>query len=324
MAHYFVTGGFGFLGQYIVQALLETDPHTQVTVLGRTARRTFLEVEKSPRVRWVQSDLSQPQAYRQALQQADAVIHAAALISFRKADAQAIYQANVLGTRALTEAALQTGVRNFIFISSISAVGRALQGMSDETHFPDEDYKRTHDMYGYSKLISERELRDLRGKLRVITLNPSVIIGPGSERLNTVLRQTRYLPLLPVPVYVNSFVDVRDVAQAVLLALHQGRSGERYIVTSENVDMLSFTRQVVQAAGRRARVVPLPRAWFLPLDGVLTVLDTLHLNPGIRRISEMSVDKRYSTRKIQAEMGWQPRISLAQSLADTVQFTGIF
>ncbi|GAB4526369.1 MAG: NAD-dependent epimerase/dehydratase family protein [Anaerolineales bacterium] len=318
MTRYFVTGGFGFLGQYIVQALLDEDPQAQVIVLGRSARRTFLGVETSPRVRWIQAGLSQPQAYLPALQQADAVIHAAALVSFRRSDAQAVYQANVLGTRALSEAAMQAGVQNFIFISSISAIGTSLQGASDETHYPDEDDKRRHDMYGYSKLISERELYEVRAKLRVITLNPSVILGPGSARINTVLRQTRYLPILPVPVYVNSFVDARDVARAVVLALHQGRSGERYIVTTENVDMLSFTRQVVQTAGRQVRVVPLPAGCFLPLDGALAVLDALRLNPGIRRISEMSVDKRFSNQKIQAEMGWQPRISLPQSLRDTV------
>lgn len=318
MATYFVTGGFGFLGQHIVQALLENDPANEIYVLGRTARQTFLGVEKSPRVHWIQAGLSQPAAYTDALRQSDAVIHAAAKVSFRKADAEAIYQANVLGTRALRDAALQRGVQNFIFISSISAVGRNPNGLSDENLYPDLAYKRQHDMYGYSKLVSEDDLRAVSGEMRVVTLNPSVILGPGSELIAKVIRRVRLLPIVPIPSYINSFVDARDVARAVILSLHEGRSGQRYLVTTENVDMLDFTRQVLQTAKRDARVVPLPQRWFPLIDGLLTLLDGLHLNPGIRRLSHLSVDKRFSTQKIRAEMGWTPRISLAQSIADTL------
>ncbi len=318
MTTYFVTGGFGFLGQHIVQALLEEDPANEIYVLGRTARQTFLGVEKLPRVHWIQAGLSQPAAYTDALRQSDAVIHAAAKVSFRKADAEAIYQANVLGTRALRDAALQSGVKNFIFISSISAVGRAPTGLSDENLYPDLAFKRQHDMYGYSKLVNEDELRAVSDEMRVVILNPSVILGPGSELIAKLMRRVSLLPIVPMPSYVNSFVDARDVAYAVVLSLQKGRSGERYLVTTENVDMLDFTRQVLQTAKRDARVVPLPKKLFPPIDGLLTLLDGLHLNPGIRPLSHLSTDKRFSTQKIRAEMGWEPHIPLAQSIADTL------
>ena len=57
MTTYFITGGFGFLGQYIVKALHEHDPDAELRVLGRTQRTTLLGVENLECVRWIQGEL---------------------------------------------------------------------------------------------------------------------------------------------------------------------------------------------------------------------------------------------------------------------------
>jgi nucleoside-diphosphate-sugar epimerase len=319
MTTYFITGGFGFLGQYIVKAIHEHDPEAELLVLGRTQRTTLLGVENLENVRWVQGDLSKLETFETELQDVDTIIHTAALVSFRKSDADAIYQANVIGTRNLAQAALDAGCKNFIFISSISALGLNPDGVTDETMMPDLDHKRQHDMYGYSKRSSEIELLDLADKMRIIMLNPSVVLGPGSERIEAVYRMAKYLPILPMLSYVNSFVDVRDVARAVVLALTEGRSGERYIVTAHNVDMLTFTRATLKAAGKNPLVFRVSGAWVRLLDAILWIMDLLKLNPGIRRPSEMAVDKILSWEKIRREMGWEPAFTLEQSIADSVK-----
>lgn len=318
MMIYFITGGFGFLGQYIVQALHAHDPDAELRVLGRTQRRTLLGVENLENVRWIQGDLSEPESFRAELEGVDEIIHNAALVSFRKSDADAIYQANVIGTRNLAQAALDMGCKNFIFISSISAIVFNPDGITDEHMLPDLEYKREHDMYGYSKRISEIELMKLTDKMRVIMLNPSVVLGPGSDRIEAVFRMARYLPVLPMLSYINSFVDVRDVAQAVVLALTKGRNGERYIVTAHNVDMLTFTRATLNAAGKNPILFPVSGPGVRALDAILWIMDLLRLNPGIRRPSEMAVDKALSWEKIQREMGWEPQYALEQSIADSV------
>jgi nucleoside-diphosphate-sugar epimerase len=115
---------------------------------------------------------------------------------------------------------------------------------------------------------------------------------------------------------LNSFVDVRDVARAAILALAAPRSGERYIVTSENVDMVSFARQALGVLGSRAVVFPVPRGWLRAGDAVIAGLDRLRLNPGVRRLVDLNVDKAYSNAKIQRDLGWAPRYGLEQSLRD--------
>jgi nucleoside-diphosphate-sugar epimerase len=105
-------------------------------------------------------------------------------------------------------------LQNFIFISSISAIGRPQAGvpprLADEDTPVDLEQKKK-DPYGYSKVVGEQTVRSASG-MRTITLNPSVIIGPGSERVETVLRWLRWLPVLPMIPSINSFVDVRDAA----------------------------------------------------------------------------------------------------------------
>jgi dihydroflavonol-4-reductase len=322
MTTYFITGGFGFLGQYIVQAIHEYDPDAELRVLVRTRRKTLLDIKPMAHVHLIYGELLEPETYQAELQDVHTVIHNAALVSFRRSDAVAIFQSNVVGTHNLAEVAVEAGCKNFIFISSISAIGFNPGGMTDESMLPDLEYKSKHDMYGFTKRISELELVRLTDKMRVIILNPSVVLGPGSERIESVFHMARYLPVLPMPSYVNSFVDVRDVARAVVLALTEGRSGERYIVTAHNVDMHTFAKEVLKAAGKKPLLFPVVSGpWVRALDAILWFMDLLNLNPGIRRPSEMVVDKALSWEKIRREMGWEPQFTLEQSIIDSV--TGI-
>lgn len=317
MRTYFITGGFGFLGQYIVQALRAHDPGAELRVLVRRQRPTFLRLNELEGVRWITGDLLRPETYEADLQGVDTVIHNAAMVSFRKQEREQILEANITGTRCMAEAAARAGCRNFIFISSISAVGGQPSGLSDERMYPDLETRRRTDAYGYSKVAAEKELQGYTDRMRVIILNPSVVIGPGSDRVEMVAKAARLLPVLPMLEYTNSFVDVRDVARAVTLALTKGKSGERYIITAWNIGMLEFTRRALERLGKKTRIIPLAGGGVRAMDAFLWLLDLLKLNPGIRRLSEMNIDKAYSWEKIRREMGWEPAFTLEQSLADT-------
>jgi dihydroflavonol-4-reductase len=254
---------------------------------------------------------------RGSLSGVDVVVHNAAMVSFRKSEAEAIIRSNVNGTRSLIEAARAAGCSNFVFVSSISSIGFNPDGLTDETIYPDLETKRRTDAYGYSKLVSEAELKGMTNEMRVVILNPSVILGPGSDRVDIAMSAAKILPVIPMLEYVNSFVDVRDVAQAVVLALSRGGNGERYIVTAWNEDMVEFTRAILLLAGSKAWVVPLSGRGVKVMDVFLWALDMLNLNPGIRRLSEVNVDKACSSEKIRREMGWEPSISMEQSIRDS-------
>lgn len=314
---YFITGSTGFLGRHIVEAVGAHDPRAQFRLLVRAGRAPHLSAAVARRVSLVNGDLLQPATYAGALRGVHTVIHSAALISFRKASRAVIYQTNIAGTRALVESAAASGCRHFIHISSISAVGRQPPGLSDESLFPAPE-ALARDPYAYSKVMAEREVLAYAGQLRVTLLNPSVVIGPGSRLWGSAVRWLRRVPVLPMLTTLNSFVDVRDVARAVVLALSAPGQGERYIVTAENIDMLTFARLVMRVLGRRALVFPVPGGLIRAGDAAVAALELLRLNRGFKRPSELNIDKAYSSARITRELGWSPRYSLEQSLRDTL------
>jgi nucleoside-diphosphate-sugar epimerase len=318
MTTYFITGGLGFLGQYIVKAIHDHDPDAEIRVLVRTQRNTFLGIESLDRIQWVHGNLLQPETYAGSLHGVDVLIHNAAMISFRKSEAGAVVRSNVIGTRNLMQAALEAGCRSFIFISSISAIEFRPPQITDETMLPSLEKKRLNDIYGYSKFKSEMEIKEQAEKMRVIILNPSVSLGPGSKEVDKVAGIMRILPIMPTLQYINSFVDVRDVAHAVVLALTKGRSGERYIVTATNIGMVEFVQTVLRTMRKKVKIIQLSNRSIGIMDGFLRLLDRLGINPGVRSLTEMNIDKPCSSEKIRQEMGWEPSISLEQSIRDSV------
>jgi nucleoside-diphosphate-sugar epimerase len=266
------------------------------------------------RVQQVHGDLLEPETYAESLQGVDFIVHPAAMVSFRKSETEAVFRSNVIGTRNLMQAALAAGCSNFIFISSISAVDFRPPQIADENMVPNLEQKRLNDTYGYTKLVSEMELKEHAEEMRMVILNPSVILGPGSKEVHKVATILRFLPVIPIIKYINSFVDVRDVAHAVVLALTKGRSGERYIVNATNIGMVEFINTVLRVMEKKVLIVPLSNRGIKVMDGFLQVLDKVGLNPGVRSLVQMNIDKACSTEKIREEMNWEPSFTLEQSV----------
>jgi dihydroflavonol-4-reductase len=317
---YLVTGGCGFLGQFIVKAIYNHNPHAQIRVLDLNPRNTLLNIESIPGVEIYAGDLRQTSSFIPALIGVETVIHSAGLISFKRGDDETLRQVNITGMENLLNAAVAQKCQNFVYISSISAIGQQPNHLSEESMVPDLEIKRQADPYGYSKLRGEFLLREKSDQIRSIILNPSVIVGPGSHRIAKTIHSLRWIPLCPTITTLNSFVDVRDVAEAVVLALENGRSGERYIVTTENVNMLSFMKMMMTFMGKKVPVFPVPKALLTLFDWAVWLLDGLRMNPGLKQSKGFNVDKAYSTQKINGELGWQPKYSVEQSLHEAISF----
>jgi dihydroflavonol-4-reductase len=311
---YLISGGCGFLGQYIAKALHDHDPGAELCVLDLYPRPTLLGIELLDQVRVVRGDLRQPETFVAHLAHVETVIHCAGVISFKRSSDDPSCQANIAGMRNLLQAAVEHKCDDFIFISSISSVDCRPGRISDETMVPDLEEKRLTDPYGYSKLVGERALLAEKDQIRGIVLNPSVILGPGSPLIEKILRGLRWIPFCPMIQNTNSFVDVRDVARAVILALSKGMSGERYIVTTENMDNLTFMSMVLAQMGKKAPVFPAPQVVFSAYDSLLWLLKTMGSKNCLKNSSAIIVDKAYSNAKIQQEMGWRPIYSLEETI----------
>jgi dihydroflavonol-4-reductase len=315
---FFITGGFGFLGQHIVQAVATLHPNAEIRVQARSQRALVVPIDRLPNVHIFRADLLDPTAFAGQLDGVETVIHNAAVVSFKKSDREKIIDSNINSTRELLKLSAEKGVKNFIFISSISAVQTAPPRVSDESMYPDLEYKKRIDAYGYSKMMGEIEALKYREQMQVLILNPSVILGPGSTQIARVIPWLRHLPIIPMLPTINSFVDVRDVANAVLHVMERGVSGERYIITSENINMVDFLQLAVDVMGRRTRIVPVSTGLVKIGDALVDLLDKLRINPGIRRISDINVDKAYFNLKAREKLGWTPTFTLEETLRATL------
>jgi|SRR5579859_3087076 len=166
----FITGATGFLGRHIVQAALAHAPEAEIRLLIRGRGVPRLPDALTGRIRLIRGDILHPESYQSALRGVDTVIHSAALLSFNKTDREAIFRTNVDGTRALLHAAAANSCRNFIHISSISAVGRQPGCLSDESLFPELE-ALARDPYAFSKVRAEREVLRFSGQMRVVRAN---------------------------------------------------------------------------------------------------------------------------------------------------------
>jgi dihydroflavonol-4-reductase len=271
---YLVTGGCGFLGQYIVQAIHNHDPLAEIRILDLKPHSTLLNIESIPQVKLISGDLRQPGSFVTALAGVDTVVHSAALISFKQGDIEALRQSNIVGLENLLQAALAHECRNFLFISSISAIGRQPDQLSTEAMLPELENQRQADPYGYSKFCGELLLQENADHIRGIILNPGVILGPGSSRIAKAVHGLSWLPFCPMITTLNSFVDVRDVPQLSL----RSRTGAVGSVISSPLRDAFFHENAHDWMGKKAPVFPVPNLLLVFFDLVVCLLDALHIS----------------------------------------------
>lgn len=118
-----VTGGTGFLGAYIIKNLVEKG--ACVSALRRLKDPPFfLPPSITNKVQWIEGDILDVVSLSDAMKNADAVIHSAAIVSFTSKDRQRMYQVNIEGTANVVNAAIENNIKRFVHISSVAALGR--------------------------------------------------------------------------------------------------------------------------------------------------------------------------------------------------------
>lgn len=234
----YVSGGTGFVGRHVVRAL---------AAAGADVRADRVE-------------LLDPDAVGRAVAGCDAVVHVAALYSYDDADAL-VEAVNVTGTRNLVEACVRHGVRRFVHTSTAGTCGPVAGREATEADAPPAweltvPYKRT-------KLAAERiVLAAARDGLDAVVVNPTTPVGPGDHRPTPTGRMIAGVASGRIRAYVRTtglnLVAVDDVARGHVLALEQGRRGERYLLGGVNLDLAEVFARIAAAAGRSRPRIPVP------------------------------------------------------------------
>jgi dihydroflavonol-4-reductase len=192
------------------------------------------------------------------------IYHAAGKVSRRREDAEELYRVHVEGTKHVVRAARAAGVRRVVVASTSGtcAVRETPDLSTEDDQVPIALLARWP--YYRSKLFAEEAARAASdAALEVVSVNPSLLLGPGDERGSSTedvrLFLERRIPATPGGGL--SFVDVRDAATGMLLAMEKGRPGARYLLGAANWTMREFFRRLARVSGgaTRAPLLPLPR-----------------------------------------------------------------
>ena len=229
-----VTGGTGFLGSHLVHQLV-SDGARDIRVMATSIPDWLVGLG----VETFEGSITQESDVKRAVEGITKVYHLAGKVSREKDEAREMYRVHVEGTRLLCDAAKAADVKAIVMASTSGTIAVT----EDGDIIPDESYPPPLEIiarwpYYASKAYQEMAgLERFNGKgLRLVIMNPSLLLGPGDERLSSTKIVLDFMgrKISAVPKGGLSFVDVRDVAAAFRSAMKKGRHGERYLLGAAN------------------------------------------------------------------------------------------
>jgi dihydroflavonol-4-reductase len=255
----FLTGATGFVGYHVARALSKEGADLRLLIRRSSNPKNLEGLAGETHV----GDLRQPETLRPALDGIDAVVHVAADYRLWIPDPEAMYRANVDGTRELLRLAREAGVRRFVYTSSVATMRFFTDGaVSDE-----ETPVSLADMVGHykrSKFLAEREaIKAADSGQQVMILNPTTPIGPHDAKPTPTGRIFVDFLKRKFPAYVDTglnLVDVGEVARAHVLALTRGAPGRRYILGGENLTLKQILDRMSALTGIPSPAVKIPFA----------------------------------------------------------------
>lgn len=258
----------------------------------------------------------------------EVVVHAAGPVSHEQEDAARMFQVHVKGTENVMAAARLAGVRKVVLISSSGTIAVSDQPDfvgTEESPSP-ERFIQAWPYYRAKRYAEQLALFAADEDLEVVCLNPSLLLGPGDETAGGSTHAVRVFLDEGVPIAPPggiSFVDVRDVAQAIGLAIHAGRSGRRYLLAGGNMRFKEFYDRLARITGRAAPIAAMPDitrkalSW-LPRWGRTKGIG-LGVGPTISR-ADLVLSSHFwaaDSGRAKQELAWRPRCP-SETLDDTV------
>ena len=268
-----ITGTTGFLGQQLIRQL---DENAQQVV-----RRVERKIDKPSPTQYKDmvyiDDISTTTNWSDALKNCDVVIHMAARVHVMEENATdplaEFRQVNVDGTINLATQAAQSGVKRFIFISSIKVNGEETQ--LGRPYRPD-DPPNPQESYAISKMEAEQQLQALAEKtgMEVVIIRPTIIYGPGVkgnfERMMAWLEKGYPLPLRSIK-NKRSLVSIYNLVDLIIRCIDHPKAANQIFLVSdaEDVSIGELLRKTASAMNKSVRLIPVPH-WVLSCAGKLT------------------------------------------------------
>lgn len=307
-----VTGGAGFIGSNFVHFIREQRPQWSMINVDALTYSGNLEnlqsLDTDSHHRFVHANICDPKTMRELMDECDAVVHFAAESHVDRSihDSTPFVTTNVLGTQTLLDAAMASGIKRFLHVSTDEVYG-SLPLDQPDLSFHEELPLKPNSPYSASKAGSDLMVRAYAKShgLDAVMTRCSNNFGPYQFPEKVIpLFVTNLIEGQKVPLYgdgknVRDWLHVLDHCEALLTVLEKGKAGETYNIGGDNErSNLELTYSILEAMGHGEEMIEFVKD-----------------RPGH--------DRRYAvdTTKIREQLGWRPtRSAWPQALEDTIRW----
>lgn len=320
----FLTGATGCLGSRIANDLTEQG-HRVRALVRASSDRTAIKESKS--IEFIIGDITDTASMERAAHKCEVTVHCAASLHFiprTDADIKRYKETNVDATALVIEASIKAGVKQFVHMSSIAAMGDFYNVERDETApcTPES-------LYGKSKLASEELALSYQGKgIDITVLRPGVIYGAWDR--GTILKMIRYIDtgkfrFIGKGLNYKSIVSVGNVsAAAIALMMNPAAYGETFIVVDkEKLTIREIAKTMADRLGKTLpkRAIPLCAGYAIGfISDMVRKIVPLPLPLTTQNVRNFTSNATYNIKKIEEKIGFVPLEKFSTAINEEIDW----
>lgn len=307
----FLTGATGYVGCYVARLLLK-EGHT-VHALCRNPEQ--LEI-KHPNLIPYKGDITNQDSIEKAMRGCEQIYHLAAFAKPWAKNPEIYFEMNVDAVKTILELAWEMNISKIVFTSTAGVLGPSENRAVKES---DPRIGEEFNEYEASKTIAEKLCKDFVTKknMDIVIVSPTRVYGPGPENESNSI--TKLLKLYDEGKWktipgdgkkIGNYVHVEDVAMGHLLAMKNGKAGEKYTLGGENLSYDDFFEWIRKVTGKKYQFYHIP-VWLIMLGGRLMMLrEKITGKPPLitpKWIRKYSYNWAVDVSKAQRELGYHYR-----------------
>lgn len=314
----FVTGGTGFIGSHLVEAIISSSDFDQVRCLVRSEPKWLSGLS----FKTIKGDLNDLKALNNGLEGVDVLFHVAAIV--KAPSKKEFTQANVDATENLVRLAQKKGVKNIVILSSLAAAGP-----SNGSPKKEGEPMKPVSMYGKSKMEMEARVKTAAGKDDSIKIiRPPAVYGPREDQIYSFFKSCSK-GICPIVGDGNnprvSMVYVSDLIDGILLAARKKDAGvHTYFISGEGTHSWNEIRSVTsKVLGKKLIPLKIKPSIVKKAAGVIENIASLFgVYPVVNKekANELILEWTCTSKKAEKELDYRPKVSLAEGISRTIHW----
>ena len=241
-----ITGAAGLVGNELLKQLLEEGYRVKAIYHSTPLSVSHRNLET------VQCDILDVVALEEVMKGITHVYHCAAIVSFDPKEKHHLLKINIEGTANVVNACIDAEVKKLVHVSSVAALGRIRKGetITEKMNWTEET---SNSIYGKSKYFGELEVwRGIGEGLQAVIVNPTIIFGGDNwESGSSAIFKTAYNEFKWYTEGISGFVDVKDVARAMILLMNSEITAQRFILSAENLSYREIFSSIATCFGKK-------------------------------------------------------------------------